>query len=100
VIDILKFKAFLAGTGYPTGKITRASTGMDKFLYLRAYMGNPTGFDGYEYEMVLPDGYVLVVTPRIGITSHFNTINDLVLNPIQSYALQYRHSNGAFALLL
>jgi hypothetical protein len=39
----LEFKTFLAGTGYPTGKNTRAGTGMGKFLYPRVYMGNPTG---------------------------------------------------------
>jgi hypothetical protein len=66
VIDILEFKTFIAGTGYPTGKNTRASMGMGKILYPRVYMGNPTGrifFDGYEYEMVLLDGYVPVAIP-------------------------------------
>jgi hypothetical protein len=61
VIDILEFKTFLVGTGYPTSKNTRAGTGMCKILYPRVYMGNPTGrifFNGYVYEMVLPDGYV------------------------------------------
>ena len=43
MIDILESKIFLAGTGYPTGKITRAGTGMGRILYPRAYMGNPTG---------------------------------------------------------
>jgi hypothetical protein len=44
VIGILKFKTFLAGTGYPTGKKNiRAGTGMGNILYPRAYMGNPTG---------------------------------------------------------
>jgi hypothetical protein len=28
---------------------------------------------------------------RFGFASHFNIIADLVLNPIQSYALQYQH---------
>jgi hypothetical protein len=63
VIGILEFNSFLAGTGYPTGKNTRAGTGMGKILYPRVYMGNPTGrifFDGYGYGMVLPDGYVSV----------------------------------------
>jgi hypothetical protein len=40
VIGILKFKTFLAGTGYPTGKITHAGMSMSKILYPRAYMGN------------------------------------------------------------
>jgi hypothetical protein len=43
VIGILEFNSFLAGTGYPTGKNTRAGMGMDKILYPRVYMGNPTG---------------------------------------------------------
>ena len=66
MIGILEFKTFLAGTGYPTGKNTRAGTGMGKILYPRVYMGNPTGrifFDGYGYGMVLPDGYVPVAIP-------------------------------------
>jgi hypothetical protein len=45
----LEFKTFLAGTGYLTGKNTRMGMNMGKILYLRAYMGNPTGiffFDG------------------------------------------------------
>jgi hypothetical protein len=66
VIGILEFITFLAGTGYPTGKNTRAGTGMGKILYPRVYMGNPTGrifFDGYGYGMVLPDGYVPVAIP-------------------------------------
>jgi hypothetical protein len=66
VIDILESKIFLAGTGYPTGKITRAGTGMGRILYPRVYMGNPTGtsfFDGYGYGMALPDGYVPVAIP-------------------------------------
>jgi hypothetical protein len=66
VIGILEFKTFLAGTSYPTGKNTRAGTGMGKILYPRVYMGNPTGrifFDGYGYGMVLPDGYVPVAIP-------------------------------------
>jgi hypothetical protein len=67
VIGILEFKTFLAGAGYPTGKNTRAGTGMGKILYPRVYMGNPTGrivFDGYGYGMVLPDGYVPVAIPN------------------------------------
>ena len=66
MIGILEFNSFLAGTGYPTGKNTRAGTGMGKILYPRVYMGNPTGrifFDGYGYGMVLPDGYVPVAIP-------------------------------------
>jgi hypothetical protein len=68
VIDILEFKTFLAGTGYPTGKITHAGTGTGtgRILYPRALMGNPTGrsfFDGYGYETALPDGYVPVAIP-------------------------------------
>jgi hypothetical protein len=70
VIDRLEFKTFLAGTGYPMGKITRASMGMGKILYPRAYIGNSTGricFDGYGYGMTLPDGYVLVAIPRCDV---------------------------------
>jgi hypothetical protein len=66
VIDILEFKTFLAGTGYPTGKITRVGTGMGRILYPRAYMGNSTGksfLDGYGYGTALPDGYVPVAIP-------------------------------------
>jgi hypothetical protein len=43
VIGILKFTSFLAGTGYPMGKNTRAGMSMGKILYPRVYMGNPTG---------------------------------------------------------
>ena len=70
MIGILEFKTFLAGAGYPTGKNTRAGTGMGKILYPRVYMGNPTGrifFDGYGYGMVLPDGYVPVAIPKHGL---------------------------------
>jgi hypothetical protein len=45
---------------------------MGKILYPRAYMGNPAGrifFDGYEYGMVLPDGYVPITIPT-GVTVH------------------------------
>ena len=66
MIGILEFNSFLAGTGYPTGKNTRAGTGMGKILYPRVYMGNPTGrifFYGYGYRMVRPDGYVPVAIP-------------------------------------
>jgi hypothetical protein len=59
VIGILEFKTFLAGTGCPTGKNTRAGTGMDKILYPRAYMGNPTGrifFMGTGMEWYYPMG--------------------------------------------
>lgn len=38
----LEFKISLAGTGYPTGKITHAGTGMGRILYPSAYMGSPT----------------------------------------------------------
>jgi hypothetical protein len=51
--------------GYPTGKITHAGTSIGKILYPRAYMGNPTGMyfcDGYEYELLLPDGYIPVAS--------------------------------------
>jgi hypothetical protein len=41
VICILE--TFLAGTGYPTGKNTRAGTSMGKILYPRVYRGTPTG---------------------------------------------------------
>jgi hypothetical protein len=34
---------FLAGMGYPTGKITRVGVGMGKIVYLQAYMVNPMG---------------------------------------------------------
>jgi hypothetical protein len=43
VIDILEFNSFLKGTGYPTGKNTRAGTCMGKILYPRVHTGNPTG---------------------------------------------------------
>jgi hypothetical protein len=59
VIGILEFKTFLAGTGYPTGKNTRAGTGMGKILYPRVYMGNPTGrfvFMGTGMEWYYPTG--------------------------------------------
>jgi hypothetical protein len=70
VISILEFKTSLAGTGYPTGKNTRAGTGTGtgKILYPRVYVGNPTGrivFDGYMYGMILPDGYVPVAIPTL-----------------------------------
>jgi hypothetical protein len=72
VIGILEFNSYLAGTGYPTGKNTRAGTGMGKILYTRVYMGNPMGrnfFDRYGYEMVLPNGYVSIAIPtRDGTT--------------------------------
>jgi hypothetical protein len=58
VIGILEFKTFLAGTGYPTCKITHTSTCMGKILYPRAYMGNPTGrfFMGTGMEWYYPTG--------------------------------------------
>jgi hypothetical protein len=37
VIGILEFNSFLAGTGYPTGKNTRAGTNMVRF-YTRDYI--------------------------------------------------------------
>jgi hypothetical protein len=43
LIDILEFKTFLVGMGYPTGKNTRTGTGTSKILYPQAHMGNPTG---------------------------------------------------------
>jgi hypothetical protein len=67
VIDILEFKNFLAGTGYPTGKITRTGTGMGRILYPRAYIGNSMGrsfFDGYGYGTALPNGYLPVAIPN------------------------------------
>jgi hypothetical protein len=70
VIVILEFKTFLAGTGYPTGKITRTGTSIGRILYPQAYMGNPTGrsfFDGYGYGTALPDGYVLVAIPNLDL---------------------------------
>jgi hypothetical protein len=82
VIGILEFKTSLAGAGYPTGKNTRAGTGMGKILYPRVYMGNPTGrifFDGYEYGMVLPDGYVLVAIPTLH--HHRQVLNGLKNHP-------------------
>ena len=80
MIGILEFNSFLAGTGYPTGKNTRAGTGMGKILYPRVYMGNPTGrifFDGYGYGMVLPDGYVPVAIPSF---LEFHDTRDLPKN--------------------
>jgi hypothetical protein len=75
VIGILEFMTFLAGTGYPTGKITRAGTSMGKILYLRAYMGNLTGiifFDGYGYGMYYPTNMYLL--PSLGgYTSMYST---------------------------
>jgi hypothetical protein len=56
----LEFKTFLAGTGYPTGKNTRAGTGMGKILYPRVYMGNPAGkfffLMGMDMEWYYPTG--------------------------------------------
>ena len=81
MIGILEFKTFLAGTGYPTGKNTRAGMGMGKILYPRVYMGNPTGrifFDGYGYGMVLPDGYVSVAIPISERTAN----QDVIICPI------------------
>jgi hypothetical protein len=85
VIGILEFKTSLAGTGYPTGKNTRAGTGMGKILYPRVYMSNPTGriFYGYGYGMVLPDGYVLVAIPKhiIGVRVYMSTqLDDSVMS--------------------
>jgi hypothetical protein len=45
-------------------------------------MGNPTGrffFDGYEYGMVLPDGYVLVAIPTLH--HHRQVLNGLKNHP-------------------
>jgi hypothetical protein len=94
VIDILEFKTFLAGTGYPTGKNTRAGTGMGKILYPRVYMGNPTGrmfFDGYGYGMVLPDGYVPVAIPTHTRAIAFNTRHkqrDQILSQVWNHSNQ------------
>jgi hypothetical protein len=66
------------GTGYPTGKITRAGRGMGKILYPQAYMGNPTGmifYDGYGYGMLLPDEYIPVTIPTHGV-SNLQEINN------------------------
>ena len=66
MISVLEFKTFLAGTDYPTGKNIRASTSMGKILYSKVYMSNAMSkifFDGYEYGMVLSDGYVPVAIP-------------------------------------
>jgi hypothetical protein len=63
VIGILEFKTFLAGTGYPTGKNTRVGTSMDKILYPRVYMGNPTGrffLMGTGMEWYYPTGMYLL----------------------------------------
>jgi hypothetical protein len=63
VIGILEFKTFLTGTGYPTGKITRAGMIMSKILYPQVYMGNLMCIifiDGYRYEMILSDEYIYV----------------------------------------
>jgi hypothetical protein len=68
VIDILEFKTYLAGTGYPTGKNTRAGMGMGKILYPRVYMGNPTGrifLMGTGMEWYYPTGmYLLPSLPQ------------------------------------
>jgi hypothetical protein len=61
VIGILEFKTFLASTGYLTGKITHAGTGMGKILYPRAYMGNPTG-RFYTREHIPAIWYIVVAT--------------------------------------
>jgi hypothetical protein len=66
LIEILEFEAFLVGTGYPTGKITRVGIGMGKIPYSCTYMSNLTDIifmDGYGYGMVIPNGYKLVAIP-------------------------------------
>jgi hypothetical protein len=68
VIGILEFKTFLTGTDYPTGKNTRAGTGMGKILYPRVYMGNPTGrifFMGTGMEWYYPTG--MYPLPSLGV---------------------------------
>lgn len=68
MIGILEFETFLTGTGYPTGKITRARMCMNKILYPKVYMNNPVCIffiDEYRYEMILPDGYI-----SVAISSH------------------------------
>jgi hypothetical protein len=66
VIEIIELKTFLAGTGYPTGKITRT---LWVTFYTREWiLGNlVVGIlfvDGYAYGMTLLDGYIPVVIPR------------------------------------
>jgi hypothetical protein len=56
VIGILEFKTFLTGMGYPTGKNTRAGTGMGKILYPRAYMGGRIFLMGTGMEWYYPMG--------------------------------------------
>jgi hypothetical protein len=63
VIGILEFKTFLAGTGYPRGKITRACIYMGK-IYTRKHIwvtSRVEFFYGYKYGMVLSDEYIPVV---------------------------------------
>jgi hypothetical protein len=51
----------LSGTGYPTGKKTRAGAGMCRNLYPHAGMGFLSGrvrVDGCGYGTVLPDGFL------------------------------------------
>jgi hypothetical protein len=72
VIGILEFNSFLAGTGYPTGKNTRAGTGMGKILYPRVYMGNPTGrifLMGTGMEWYYPTGVCTRCHPYIRVVS-------------------------------
>jgi hypothetical protein len=53
----------LSGVGYPSGMITRASTGMGKVLYPHAGTGAVMGklfLSGCGYGMAIPVGYVPV----------------------------------------
>jgi hypothetical protein len=80
VIGILEFKIFITGTGYPTGKNTRAGTGMGKILYPRVYMGNLMGrifFMGTDMEWYYPTSmYPLpsLHTPHAQSPTHRHTL--------------------------
>jgi hypothetical protein len=56
----MKFDTFQAGTCYPICKITHTGTCMGKILCPWADTGNSTSrfFYEYEYWMILPDGYI------------------------------------------
>ena len=54
----------LSGMGYPTGKKTRAGTGMGKNLNPHVGMGFLAGrvrVSGCGYGMALPDGYMMLL---------------------------------------
>jgi hypothetical protein len=54
----------LPGTGYPTGKKTRAGAGMGKNLYPHAgvsFLSGRVRVGGCGYGMALPDGFPPVV---------------------------------------